>query len=177
MQCNGRWSSSVLLHGQPIPRCSRGSLHHYIPFFFLSSLDSDSIKRCVGQVSLDVSGLTRFSRKTPKNRIIYKISEKSEIYKTQKILLFFWYAVPRCSAIRTSNAPASLSLSTRSFGFGFSSSIRKGMLPWFQSDSALLTRPGRQKKTGTLFFCRRLATINLYSPLPSSFSIAFLPGM
>ena len=115
-------------------------------FLFLSSLDSDSIKRYVGQVNLDVWGLTRFSRKTPKNRIIYKISKKSENYKTQKILLFFWYAVPRCSAIHTSNAPASLSLSTRSFGFGFSSFIRKGMLPWFQSDSALLTRHGRQKK-------------------------------
>ena len=50
-----------------------GSSFHAVPEgpfiiiypFFLSSLDLDSIKRCVGQVNLDVSGLTRFSRKTP----------------------------------------------------------------------------------------------------------------
>ena len=81
MQCDERWSLNVPLHAQPTPGCSRGSLRHHIPFVsFPFFLDPVSIKRCICQVYLGVSGLTRSGRK--------KSQKKQKITKHKKSSVF-----------------------------------------------------------------------------------------
>ena len=149
----------------------------YTPFLFLSSLDSDSIKRCVGQVNLDVWGLTRFSRKTPqKSDNLQNLKKNQKITKHKKF--FFPSGTPFPATLPSTlltralvflflHAPlasVSLHLLEKVCCRGFSPTAHSSHVPVDKKNRYVVPR-------------RRLATTNLYPPLPSSFSIAFLPGM
>ena len=114
MRFNERWSSGAPLHTQPF----EGPfviIYPFFPFFF--SLGSVSIKRCVGQVYLGVSGLTRSGRKKRKK------NTKNQIITKQKKVICFSGMLSCYSTLCISDAHASLLRSL--FGFGFSSFLSK----------------------------------------------------